>query len=276
MDILFLGTAAAEGWPGMFCKCDACLRARRLGGKEIRTRSSIMIDKKYKIDFPPDTYMHVLKYGLELEKVEHLLITHSHSDHFYPADLKMRQEPFAHFEEGPPLLHIYGDRYVEEGMKASGLFECGEEVCRLVFQRVEGFVPFEAGDMLVTPLKADHYPSKGAFNYLIRTHGITILYGLDTGWFPEETWEFLSTVRLDVAILDCTNGPMPGMKNHMGVGAVVAARERFIEMGSADDSTTFIATHFSHNGGYSHEELERSLSPAGIIVAYDGMCITVE
>ena len=38
MKIRFLGTAAAEGWPAVFCACESCKRAERLGGKDIRTR----------------------------------------------------------------------------------------------------------------------------------------------------------------------------------------------------------------------------------------------
>jgi len=33
MKVKILGTAAAEGWPALFCRCPACQRARKLGGK---------------------------------------------------------------------------------------------------------------------------------------------------------------------------------------------------------------------------------------------------
>jgi len=36
-----------------------------------------------------------------------------------------------------------------------------------------------------------------------------------------------------------------------------------------------VATHFSHNGGLLHEQLEEALVPAGFSVAYDGMEIEV-
>ncbi|MBU3191700.1 hypothetical protein K9O30_20275 [Clostridium bowmanii] len=91
-----MGTAAGEGWPALFCECEYCVRAREKGGENIRTRSSCIIDEKYMVDFPPDTYMHVLNNGLSLNKVEHLIITHSHEDHFYPEDIHMRKEPYAH------------------------------------------------------------------------------------------------------------------------------------------------------------------------------------
>jgi phosphoribosyl 1,2-cyclic phosphate phosphodiesterase len=43
--------------------------------------------------------------------------------------------------------------------------------------------------------------------------------------------------------------------------------------GLADEKTRFIATHFSHNAGMIHRELEEALSPYGIIPAYDGMIL---
>ncbi|HEX28759.1 TPA: hypothetical protein ENG04_01615 [Candidatus Poribacteria bacterium] len=57
MKVKFLGTAAAEGWPGVFCECENCRRAREAGGKNIRTRSSLLLNDIYKVDLPPDTYL---------------------------------------------------------------------------------------------------------------------------------------------------------------------------------------------------------------------------
>ena len=55
MKLQYFGTAAAEGWPALFCGCDACRRAREAGGRNIRTRSQALIDDKLLIDFPADT-----------------------------------------------------------------------------------------------------------------------------------------------------------------------------------------------------------------------------
>ncbi len=39
MKLKYLGTAAAEGIPALFCNCKHCASARELSGKNIRTRS---------------------------------------------------------------------------------------------------------------------------------------------------------------------------------------------------------------------------------------------
>src|SRR5450759_3362266 len=107
MKFKYLGTAAAEGWPAMFCTCDHCMRAKTVGGRNIRTRSQAIIDDKLLIDFPADTYLHVLYQGLDLTKVSSCIITHDHSDHLYPADFEMRRKGFAYLPSESPLT-IYG------------------------------------------------------------------------------------------------------------------------------------------------------------------------
>ena len=67
MKIKYLGTAAAEGWPALFCDCPSCQKARELGGKNIRTRAQAVVDGRLLIDFGPDTYLHVIRDGLKLQ-----------------------------------------------------------------------------------------------------------------------------------------------------------------------------------------------------------------
>lgn len=61
MKIRYLGTAAAEGWPALFCSCPICTQARERGGKNLRTRTQAVLDGELLIDFPPDTYCHALR-----------------------------------------------------------------------------------------------------------------------------------------------------------------------------------------------------------------------
>ena len=90
MKIQFLGTAAAEAVPAIFCACEMCRYARKKAGKELRTRSGAMIDDVIKIDFGPDSYHHALQNGLDYSKVHSLFITHTHSDHLQLQELACR------------------------------------------------------------------------------------------------------------------------------------------------------------------------------------------
>jgi ribonuclease BN (tRNA processing enzyme) len=90
MKLTYLGTAAAEGWPALFCRCEYCKKALERGGKNLRTRSQAMVNDDLLIDFPADSFSHMQQNGLNFSAVKTLLITHSHMDHFSPTDLHLR------------------------------------------------------------------------------------------------------------------------------------------------------------------------------------------
>lgn len=54
MQITFLGTGAASAVPLPFCTCSLCQTARRLGAKELRARSALLVNDDLMIDFGPD------------------------------------------------------------------------------------------------------------------------------------------------------------------------------------------------------------------------------
>ena len=106
MRLKYLGTAAAEGFPAIFCNCKYCNEARVLGGKNIRTRSQSLINSDLLIDLPADTYHHILENGIRADEIKYLLITHGHADHLYARELGRRRRPFAHNMSCPRLKMI--------------------------------------------------------------------------------------------------------------------------------------------------------------------------
>lgn len=162
MKIHFLGTAAAEGFPNPFCRCDACSKARSLGGKNIRTRSSILIDDLIKVDYSADSHMQALRDRIDLGAVEHLLFTHTHYDHFQPSDLYNRIEGFAHGIDHP--LHIYGnDIAISQTVTALGPDAGG----RFAFHLLRPFETISLGGTRVTPLLANHDPMETCLLFYI-------------------------------------------------------------------------------------------------------------
>jgi phosphoribosyl 1,2-cyclic phosphate phosphodiesterase len=131
-----------------------------------------------------------------------------------------------------------------------------------------------AGDE-VWAMRADHV--RGATVLRIRRNGKVLFYGHDSGLYPAEALDQLSDgIVLDVALLDCTNGSLDvGDRGHMGVNGVAKMVRELRSRGAIVDRTRVIATHFSHNGGYLHEDLVRAFLPHGIEVAFDGMVIAV-
>lgn len=270
MKIMFLGTAAAEGWPGVFCRCEYCKKARELGGKNIRTRASTLIEDDILVDIPQDTYMHSLKYNIDLSQIKHLFITHSHQDHFYPEELHMRTEPFAHLPEDA-ILNIYGNSKVIKTIENY----VNIERAKIKLHTIHPFETLVKEGFTLTALSADHAQSEEALLYLISIKDKIIFYGHDSGWYPKETWEYLSRIHIDVAIFDATFGKSNHYRGHMGISAIISAKDLLEKFGSIDSKSICIATHFSHNGTLSHEELENELNRFGFMVAYDGMVLNI-
>ena len=78
---IFYGTGAAEGVPSPFCDCPMCNYAREHGGKDVRKRSCFRLGRNIMIDMGPDIFTQALQYGSMCD-IEHVLITHTHDDHF--------------------------------------------------------------------------------------------------------------------------------------------------------------------------------------------------
>ncbi len=277
MKIQFLGTAAAEGVPCLFCLCAVCENARAVGGREIRTRSQALIDGSLLIDLPPDTYLHALRFGLRPENLTHLLLTHSHADHLYVSELRNRRRWYAHFDEDAfPPLHIYAG---ESGVRAVEelLAEQGEPLrSRVTASRVTSLVPFPAGGYTVTPYPASHARHTSPFLYGIEKDGKSILYAHDTGYLLPETWAALEKRNepFDLVSLDCTCTASDACRDHhLGLSAALEVFARLEEIGAVDAQTVRVLHHFSHNGGYSYADLQAKVAPLGYIVSYDGLTI---
>lgn len=272
MKIKYLGTAAAEGIPALFCNCEVCNNARLRGGKEIKTRSQALIDDTVLIDFPADTYMHMLNNGIKPDRIHTLIITHSHSDHLYPKDFWCRNPGIANnIEEQPLNVYLTQPGFDESDtwMKKNGVVKE-----RVMLHKISAFIPFVAEGYRFVPLKADHDAKTEPVIYIIEKDGKALLYAHDTGYFPDETWEFLASYnkKFDFISLDCTGALLENYRfGHMGLSVCEEVRKRLLEMGLCDEKTVFCINHFSHNGNACHAELSASAENLGFITSYDGL-----
>ena len=278
MKIKYLGTAAAEGLPAVFCNCSVCRKARRLGGKNIRTRSQVIINDDLLVDFPMDTYLHALKHKLDLSAVKYVFITHSHMDHCYPQDLIMRGAPYAHGMTSPRIT-VYGNADV------LGVFE--EQTRRemkpsardsIILNEIKPYEDVSAGDYTVTPLPAVHTAGENCFVYMITRGGKTYLHLNDTGILPESVYDAVAarTDRVDAVSFDCTYGfTEHGPGRHMGAFDAVNETEKLRARRCVDDGTVKILTHFSHNGAEDYLRLSKSAEAYGFVAAYDGFTLNL-
>lgn len=279
MKITYLGTAAAEGVPAMYCNCPTCKKVRAIGGKEIRSRSQLLIDGTLGIDFPPDAYYHTLRFNVDLSAISHLLITHSHMDHFYAHDFILRGYKYS-LNLTSPQLHIYGNEEVCKVFAECTRRELREDVAKTItVNRIELFKSFSVGDYTVTPFPALHTPAELAMLFLVEKDGKGYLHLYDTGKVSEDTYLWLKShgkkvqlVSMDCTLID-THSSTSG--RHMGMDENLEVMTRLQADGVADENTKFVITHFSHNSAPFTERLQAIEKQYGVIAAYDGMEIEI-
>lgn len=273
MKITYLGTAAAEGFPAVFCHCKFCQEAKKLGGKNIRTRSQALINDDLLIDLPADTYSHFLRNNIDGDRIKYLLVTHSHSDHFYEKELEMRHGVYAH-DMRTDRLKIYCGTGVANVISQTNITEHGTV-------EIEVLKPFDKVVMdnyTITALPARHFEGDGALFYIIKGDK-TILYAHDTGFFYEEVFAFIKDngYVFDLISLDCTNVDIPISDDgtHMGLDNINRVVRILGDMGAINGNTQKVINHFSHNAAPIHHKLEKRISEYGYTVSYDGLRIEI-
>lgn len=270
VELLLLGTAAAEAWPAPFCECHGCRRARELKGPNLRLRSGALIDNDLKIDFGPDTVAQMQTLSRDLSAVRTILFTHEHGDHLCTTELEWASRPYT---LTPPTrtIEVFGNARVLSEIRR--LFP-DPAALNLDLRLLEPLkeVNTAAGD-LVLPLPANHAPDALLLRIVRGT--TTILYGHDSGIYPTQTLDALSRgPRIDIGLFDCTYGPQPSNnQNHMNIAGVIQMVSELRSRGALAPRARCIATHFSHGGGALHEELLLAFADHQIEVAFDGMKI---
>lgn len=270
MKIVFHGTGAGEGIPAGYCHCQVCADARRLGGKNLRTRTSVVINDKYKIDFPPDTHYHTLRDPNALLHVEYIFITHPHADHLFVADLCACKPPFGH-RYGRPPLQLYGPENVVRMIRESS----GYRKAELELHEIRPFERVSVEGAEVTALPAVHDPNQLCLLYKFSVDDRSYLHATDTRTLTDEVIESLADDPLDVLAFDCTHGVKTPSRYHGSIGVFVELLEKLRERNVVGPQTTLVATHFSHNGDSLHDRLVAEAEKHGILVAYDGMTLNV-
>lgn len=273
MKLTYLGTGAAEGIPCAFCSCATCQEARKLGGRNIRTRGQALIDGQLLLDLGADTYLHSIYGQLDLRQIHTCLITHTHADHLYAEELLNRRPDFAYLPKEFPMT-VYGSAEVTEQIQnciKGPVLDSG----RVRTATVEPFVSFAVDGYSITPLPAQH-GTRQPFVYIVQKEDKALLYAHDTSSFDENTWKWLesSGLYLNLVSMDCTAGIVHiDYRGHMNFERNIAFVERLRQAGVIDSHTRLIVNHFSHNG---HINYDAALEPAasyGFEVSYDGLTV---
>ena len=271
----FWGTSGGTGVPSPFCRCAVCENARSVGGKEIRSRSAFRINSKVMIDIGEDYVSTAAKLKDDLFEVEHFLFTHTHSDHFNYRFFWSRRIG-AKMPQNPVTVY-FADEAFEYISKKYGTEN------NVIFKRLKYGETYKIEDIEVTPLKGMHSTEneKYSANYLIKLQdGRLLYYGVDSGYYIEETFDFLKNYKLDIFISECTyprERPIEeSVANHMDVSRCVENMDKLYENGTIDKDTLIYLTHIDCRG-MNHSQLEAYFSVLerdySVNIAYDGLCI---
>lgn len=275
-----VGTSAGKTVPRPFCRCRVCDHARLVGGRDVRTRCGVHLyldgepegEPRYAVDLSPDAHGgQLLRGGLVLDRLEHLLVTHAHEDHLDPGLLAVRGSILSD-RAAPPDLHVYGSVTVGEQL-SDGL----RERSRIRFHEIEPGQTFDVGALRVSALLAHHGPGV-ALNYIVEHAGRSVLLAWDTGWWADETWAALEGRRFDTVISECTIlGPGEANREgrHLNFATLLQMKARLTEMGCIEPSTPWATLHIGDNGGLTYDEQVAFAQPHGVTVGWDGLRLAV-
>jgi len=283
MKLTFLGTSAGEQYPGFWCRCEYCDKARQLGGRNLRKNSCAWLDPDTLIDFPPEIFMQAERFGIPVVDARTILITHSHQDHFYPNLFHWRAMrpdiplPPPHTIGGPRFspvvpLRVYGNQQVCDAVLA----RVGDrlELCAMEVHQVEPFREVEEGAMRFVAVPGNHADGDGhALTYIIQREGKTFLYALDTGWFLPESYAEIARHRYDLVVIEGTFGFGVDSEQHMNFRKLEEVRRLFEKDGLLKPGAPFVASHICPHFTPVHDEAAPLVAEKGITLAYDGMTV---
>ena len=257
MKLEFLGTGAAD------------YNLERDGNDaEFRRFSSMLVDDKLLIDPGPHIFHYADTFDKPhlFDKVETVIITHSHGDHLNAESVKRLMEicPNVKFGGNKSSLEV--------------LQEAGVEVDYTVF------TPFERytfGDATVVPLLANHYTDRideQTLLYSVELGGKKLYYGADTGWLPSRTWLYISQQKYDAMVLELTVGEASydlRIFSHTSLDMLKIMLRTFCHRDKKQYNTTnfgckLFTTHHARTLHPDHATLAAMLAPLNVTPAYDG------
>ncbi len=282
IELIFLGTSADPSMPIAFCECVNCKLARNNRKKNLRKRSSVMINSELLIDLGPDVQTATFMHKCSLSNIKYCLITHPHSDHFDVSQIIARKSDYGVVIKNK--LKIIGSIKTIKILKEiirNNLpidYQSDEKLCNILkiqFEEIEKSQEIMIGDYKVKAYLANHDIAIGSLLYKIIINNVSIFYGLDTSDFDDETWNELINDYFDIVILDHTYGIGYKGTDHLSAESFVKHIIRMGEHGIIDKKSRIIASHFSHEGIMEYQLLKKYAKKNKYEIAFDGMKIKI-
>lgn len=263
MKLTFLGTGAAD-WdinaytPGIFH----------------RRFSSALINRDLLIDPGP----HVFHYAEEhdphlLDEVRHIIVTHTHDDHFCPETVKrlcLDRD-----------CTLWGDMACLKRLRAALGAECTRRI-RFVDTHVRPEHPYPIGGYEVFSLRSNHateIPEEDTRLYLIGDGRRWLYYGCDSAWIPTTSWNVMRDMPINAMVMELTCGETAPddwrIFEHNTLDMLEVMLRSFRKYDRFAPDVKFYVSHMARTLHTDHETLARRLEPLGVTPAYDGMSIEI-
>ena len=253
MKVTFLGSGTSQGIPVIACSCAVCTSADT---RDNRLRSSILLqvdDKNIVIDSGPDFRYQMLRAGVM--HLDALVFTHEHKDHTAGLD-DIRA---FNYKQGE-AINVYAHKRVQDALKKEFSYIFAHHkypgIPQLDLFEI-GHHPFEVAGVPFIPIEVMHFqlPVLG-----FRIADFTYITDAKTVSDVEKAKIKGSKVLVINALQQEKH------ISHFTLEEAVAFAQ---EIGA--EKTYF--THISHRLG-THQKISE-IVPAGVELAYDGLCINL-
>jgi phosphoribosyl 1,2-cyclic phosphate phosphodiesterase len=249
--VTFLGSGTSQGIPVIACSCAVCTSADT---RDKRLRSSVLLqvdDKNIVIDSGPDFRYQMLRAGVT--HLDALVFTHEHKDHTAGLD-DIRA---FNYKQGE-AINVYAHKRVQDALKKEFSYIFAHHkypgIPQLDLFEI-GHHPFEVAGVPFIPIEVMHFqlPVLG-----FRIADFTYITDAKTVSDVEKA-KIKGTKVLVINALQ--------QEKHISHFTLEEALAFAQEIGA--EKTYF--THISHRLG-THQKISELL-PAGVELAYDGLCI---
>ena len=282
--MIFLGTAAADGFPNPFCNCPLCVEARRRPELS-RLRSSFLLDARNLIDCGPDFNAAVIRNHLDVSDLRNIYLTHTHEDHFCPSNAGLLSMSRTRTDL-PINLYLSEQAYAVVTRQldllrdAFGQNDAVKAVTkgRVLLHPVRPGEAFESDGYEVLPVHSTHTASsvENAINFRFTKDGKSLLYACDTGYYIQESLDVLKGSRLDYLVMEGTwgNTTTKPEDSHLHAYAFLKQLDTFKKYDIIREDTKIYCTHINHKHEWNHETYQAffdSNPDYKVTVAYDGL-----
>ena len=261
MNLTFVGTGAAD-WPR-----DAVFEREAMERGDQRGFTATLLDGHVLIDCGPHAIAEMRLLGIDLGAIHHVLITHSHGDHFCVDAI---QELASNRGDGG--LCVHGDREALSCLQGLPEIKC----CPL-----SPGTAAAVGNYTVLPLAANHplpNPAEVPLHYLIEDGMKHLLHATDGAWLLPGTSRQIRTTKLDAIVWDATIGEILDdgrVFEHNSLPMLRLMAAAFRGCGVLAPDTRIFLTHLARTLHDDHRTIAGAYARDGFTVVYDGMRASV-